>query len=162
MSTELRCWASRLKSAMVNRRAGSRSLEVGEKGDGRKVLASDARPQRPSPAAQLWVESAAAGQQWASSPRHIWCPGVWASFWHAASQQGFPLPSPDLPTLSVIPGTLWGRCLCWRKPRDKRTSVWILRFGAQSLTCPPLAALCFDWNLQDEGLGGSELKLPVL
>lgn len=50
MSTELRCWASRLKSTMVHRRAGSRSLEVGEKGDGRKVLASDAHPQRPSSA----------------------------------------------------------------------------------------------------------------
>ena len=32
MSTELWCWASRLKSAMVNRRAGSRNPEVGEKG----------------------------------------------------------------------------------------------------------------------------------
>lgn len=108
---------------MVSRRAGSRSLEVGEKGDGRKVLASGARPQHPGPAAQLWVESAAAGQQWASSPRHIWCPGVWASLWHPASQQGFPLPSPDLPTLSVIPGTLWGRFLRRRKPRYKWTSV---------------------------------------
>lgn len=36
------------------------------------------------------------------------------------------------------------------------------RLGSQSLTCPPLATLCSDWNLQDEGLGGSELRLPVL
>ena len=108
------------------------------------------------------MESAATGQQWASSPRHIWCPGVWASFWHPGSQQGFPLPSPDLPTLSVIPGTLWGHCLWRRKPGDKQTSVWILRFGAQSLACPPPAALRSDCKLQDEGLGGSELKLPVL